>query len=81
MFCVAEALLFPFGQFVITYVSKIMSVLILSYDFLKCLNRFVSWTCLYQFSVNDQIKTIFNYATTRINPLFFTSSVQKVFRF
>lgn len=81
MFCVAEALLFPFGQFVITYVSKIMSVLILSYDFLKCLNRFVSWTYLYQFSVNDQIKTIFNYATTRINPRFFTSSVQKVFRF
>lgn len=29
MFCVAEALfLFPFGQFVITYVPKIMSVLI-----------------------------------------------------
>lgn len=31
MFCVAEALLFPFGQFVITYVSKIMSVLIIKY--------------------------------------------------
>lgn len=64
MFCVAEALLFPFGQFVITFVSKILSVLIISYDFLKCLSRFVSWTCLYQFNVNDQIKTIFNYVTT-----------------
>lgn len=29
MFCVAEALLFPFGQFVITFVSKSMSVLII----------------------------------------------------
>lgn len=64
MFCVAEALLFPFGQFVITYVSKIMSVLMIKYDFLKCLNHFVSWTCLYQLNVNDQIKIIFNYVTS-----------------
>lgn len=70
MFCVAEALLFPFGQFVITSVSKIMSVLIIKYDFLKCLNHFVSWTCLYQLNVNDQIKIIFNYVTSRINPPF-----------
>ena len=47
MFCVAEALfLFPFGQFVISYVpppkkKKIMSVLIIiKYDFLTCLNHF-----------------------------------------
>lgn len=35
MFCVAETLLFPFGHFVINYVSKIMSVLMIKYDFLN----------------------------------------------
>lgn len=70
MFCVAETLLFPFGQFVINYVSKIMSVLIIKYDFLKCLNHFVSWTCLYQLNVNGQIKIIFNYGHIMNQPSF-----------
>lgn len=81
MFCVAEALLFPFGRFVITSVSRKKPVclcLLWSYDFLKCLNHFcfmdmfISIKCKWSNKNHFQLRHITN------QPTFVVESVKKV---